>query len=89
MAKKITRTVKTTEASVLYVNSETGATEFKSVTLPGTYKSDAQIIKKATIDNTTGFIPVSVKSATVKETLMWVSEEDFLSIARPVVKEDK
>ena len=89
MAKKITRTVKTTEASILYVNGETGATEFKSVTLAGTYKNNAQIIKKAPIDDTTGFIPVSVKSVEVKETLMWVSEEDFLSIAHPVVKEDK
>ena len=89
MAKKITRTVKTTEATILYVNGETGATEFKSVTLPGTYKSDAQIINKAPIDNTIGFIPVSVKSVAVKETLMWASEEDFLSIARPVVREGK
>ena len=89
MAKKITRTAKTTEPATLYVNGETRATDFKSVTLPGTYKSDAQIIKKAPIDETTGFIPVSVKSAAVKETLMWVSEEDFLSIAHPVVKEGK
>lgn len=89
MAKKITHMVKTTEANVLYVNNETGATEFKSVTLPGTYKSDALIIKKAPIDNTTGFIPASVISVTVKETLMWATEEDFISIAHPVVKGDK
>ena len=89
MAKKITRTVKTTEAGILYVNGETGATEFKSVTLPGTYKNDAEIIKKAPIDETTGFIPVSVKSVVVNEALMCVSEEDFLSIARPVVREGK
>lgn len=89
MAKKITRTVKTTEAEILYVNTETGNTKFESVTLAGTYKNDAQIIKKAPADSETGFVPVSVKSTHVKETLMWATEEDFISIAHPVVKGDK
>ena len=89
MAKKITRTVKTTEAEILYVNAETGSTKFESVTLAGTYKNGAQIIKKAPVDAETGFIPVSVKSTHVKETLMWATEEDFISIAHPVVKGDK
>ena len=73
----------------MYVNTETGSTKFETVTLTGVYKNDAQIIKKCSIDAETGFAPVSVHSTHVKETLMWATEEDFISIAHPVVKEDK
>lgn len=89
MAKKITCMIKTTEAEILYVNTETGSTKIESVTLTGVYKNDAQIIKKAPADSETGFVPVSVNSIRIKETPMWATEEDFISIAHPVVKVDK
>lgn len=84
----VTRTITTTIASVLCINTVTNEVTEISVTLPRTYKDNEDImkyIKKNDVDFG-DFTPVTVKSSEVKEDLYGMTEEKFISLADKITK---
>ena len=83
MARKpmITRTVTTTKATVLCVNTEAEETVTKVVEVPRTYTDDSKLLKsvKETLDAT--IIPVKVISTETVETLYGMTEQQFIELA--------
>lgn len=80
----ITRTINTTKAVVLCMDTATGTPQEVTVTLPRTYKDDKAMLKKArsiieTPDST--IKAVHVKSSFVEETLYGMSEDFFIANA--------
>ena len=84
MAKKpmITRTIQTTEATVLCMYIPQGEPFNKEVTLPRTYKDNTAMLKAAAaiIDNDE-VKAVHVVRSEVKETLYGMAEADFIANA--------
>ena len=84
----ITRTMKTTHATVMVVDTETAEVSNLTFDLPGTFKDDAAtfkaIAKIANVPETTKIVAVVDREVT--ERLYTISEEDFLKYAHPVVK---
>ncbi len=82
----ITRTMKTTHATVMVVDTETAEVSNLTFELPGTFKDDAAtlkaIAKVADVPKTTKI--VAVVDRDVSEQLYAISEADFLKYARPV-----
>lgn len=79
---QVTRTIQTTEASVLYVNTVEGNTFVKSVVLPRTYKDNKAILKVLAQMNTDDTMkPVHVISVHVQETLYGMPESKFIELA--------
>ena len=83
MARKpmITRTVTTTKATVLCVNTVAEETVTKVVEVPRTYTDDSKLLKavKETLDKT--IIPVKVISTETVETLYGMTEQRFIELA--------
>lgn len=79
---KVTRTILSTEATVMMVNTETKDVFEQNVVLPRTYKDDAKILKlvKAMFDGEP-VQPVSIVRTHVEETLYGMSEADFIRYA--------
>ena len=91
MAKErfITRTIKTTEAIVLGMDTVTCEPFNEAVVLAGTYGSDEKSQKKMLADakakiETEDKAVVKIVGVTEKETLYKVKEEDFMKIAQVV-----
>ena len=83
----ITRTIKTTEVTVMALDISTKETVTKTVTLPRTYKDDAAMLKVAApLIETETIKPVHVVSSEVKEKLYGMSELDFVQHAKPIEK---
>lgn len=84
----ITRTMKTTHATVMVVDTETAEVSNLTFELPGTFKDDGAtlkaIAKVADVPTTTKIVAVVERD--VSEQLYAISEADFLKYARPVVK---
>ena len=84
----ITRTMKTTHATVMVVDTETAEVSNLTFELPGTFKDDGAtlkaIAKVADVPETTKI--VAVVDCEVSEQLYAISEADFLKYAHPVVK---
>ena len=82
----ITRTMKTTHATVMVVDTETAEVSNLTFELPGTFKDDGAtlkaIAKVADVPETTKI--VAVVDREVSEQLYAISEADFLKYARPV-----
>lgn len=78
----ITRTIQTTEVTVLCLDTVKAEPFNTSVILPRTYKDDKHIMKKvsAMID-TDDVKAVKVVNTVVKETLYGMSEDDFIAAA--------
>lgn len=74
----ITRTIKTTVATVLFVNLETTDTYTEEVVLPGTYKTNDAILKAISAHDNETAKAVMIKSAIVNETLYGMSYADFM-----------
>lgn len=84
MAKKpmITRTIQTTEVTVLCMNIPQGEPFNKDVTLPRTYKDNTAMLKAAAaIIDTEAVKAVHVVRSEVKETLYGMTEVDFIANA--------
>ena len=84
MAKKpmITRTIQTTEVTVLCMNIQQGEPFNKDVTLPRTYKDNTAMLKAAAaIIDTDGVKAVHIVRSEVKETLYGMTESDFIANA--------
>ena len=83
MARKpmITRTVTTTKATVLCVNTVAEETVTQVVEVPRTYNDDSKLLKavKETLD--APIIPVKVISAETVETLYGMTEQQFIELA--------
>lgn len=87
----VTRTVTTTKATVLCVNTVAEETVTQVVEVPRTYTDDSKLLKavKETLDST--IIPVKVISTETVETLYGMTEQQFIEIAEklpPRTKED-
>ena len=78
---EITRTIKQTNASVLFVNLLTTETFTKDVVIPGTFKTNDAILKAVPYDTETEK-PVMVKSASVDEKLYGMSHADFIKYGK-------
>lgn len=94
MARKpmVTRTVITTKASVLCVNTVAEETVTQEVEVPRTYTDDKKLLNavKDVLDAT--IIPVKVISTETVETLYGMTEQDFIANAQklpPRPKTDK
>ena len=84
MAKKpmITRTIQTTEVTVLCMDIQQGEPFNKDVTLPRTYKDNTAMLKAAAaIIDTDDVKAVHVVRSEVKETLYGMTEDDFIAAA--------
>ena len=91
MAKErfITRRIKTTEVTVLGMNTVTCEPFNEEVTLTGTYNSTEKAQKKMLADakekiETEQKSVVKIVAVTEKETLYKVKEEDFIKIAEVI-----
>ena len=84
MAKKpmITRTIQTTEATVLCMDIQQGEPFNKDVTLPRTYKDNTAMLKAAAaIIDTDEVKAVHIVRSEVKETLYGMTGADFIANA--------
>lgn len=84
----ITRTMKTTHATVMVVDTETAEVSNLTFDLSGTFKDDASALKAvakiAEVPVTTKI--VAVVDREISERLYAISEADFLKYAHPVTK---
>lgn len=83
-ARKVTRTIKATEATLMVVEVATAEVQNVTVTLPYEFKTDADIMKH--IDKTSGVIadglkPVAVVDFYVTEQLYGMDEQKFIANA--------
>lgn len=78
----VTRTITTTKAKVMCLNTETGSVETVEVLLPRTYKDEAALLKvaKKQLENDK-VKAVHVVSTETLETLYGMTEEDFIVAA--------
>ena len=85
----VTRTIVSTKAEVMVVNTETGETSKVSVTLPRTYKDVAGMLKVAKPMLETDTVKaVTVTSFEVEEKLYGMTEVDFVKTAKVLTKEE-
>lgn len=79
----VTRTITTTEVTVMAVNTVSGETFTVNHTLPRTYKDDNAVLKKVqSLADTDTVKHVRVIAIKVNETLYGMSEEEFIAYAR-------
>lgn len=85
MARKpmVTRTVQTTLATVLCLNTETAEPFNQTVTLSGTFKDNKAVMKavKALIENDTVSV-AKVVDVEIEEKLYGMPEQDFINAAK-------
>ena len=80
----ITRTIQTTKAVVMVVNTEQGETYTKEVTVPRTYNDDKALLKKVSpiIESEENMKAVHIIKSEVIETLYGMTEQDFIKNAK-------
>ena len=83
-ARKVTRTIKATEATLMVVDVSTAEVQNVTVTLPYEFKSDEDIMKH--INKTSGIVADGLKAVAVvdfyvTEQLYGMSEQDFIKHA--------
>lgn len=80
---QVTRTMKSTKATVLCLNTETAEPFNDTVVLSGTYKDNKAILKtvKSQLDNDT-VTAVKLVDVVIEEKLYGMSEQDFLNHAK-------
>ena len=81
----VTRTIITTDATIMCVNIESKQVEEVTITLPRTYKDDKAImryIEKHPECIYTNFKPVSVTATVKSENLYGMTEADFVKVAQ-------
>lgn len=79
----VTRTIQTTEVSVLCIDLIKSEPFNKEVTLPRTYKDEKSMLKKAAeMIDSDEVKAVHIAHSEVKETLYGMSEEDFIANAK-------
>lgn len=84
-APQVTRTIKTTNCTLMCVHTETAEVFNKDVVLPRTFEDDNAILKAAKKVHETDTIKVvAVVQSSVTETLYGMSESDFIAHAKPL-----
>lgn len=80
----VTRTIQTTKAVVMVVNTEQGETSTKEVIVPRTYNTDKALLKKVSpiIESEENMKAVHIISTEVIETLYGMTEQDFIKKAK-------
>lgn len=93
MAKEsmITRTIVTTDATILCLDVDSGEPCNRTVTLPRTYSKEKDILRKAekALANEPSVHPVHVVDVKVKETLYGMPESEFLAHAKVITRPTK
>lgn len=86
-ARQVTRTIKTTNALIFVVNTETEETAFENVILPTVYKTQDKLLAAAKEMVETDVIRVGfVKGFSVEENLYSMPEAEFIRHAKIVAK---
>lgn len=86
-APQVTRTIQSTEATILCLDIEAAEPCNRTFTLPRTYKSDKDILKTAERMNTEPNIKlVHVVDIEIREKLYGMSEADFIKYASVIEK---
>lgn len=84
-APQVTRTIKTTHATLMCVDTETAEVFNRDVVLPRTFDDENAILKAAKKYHETGTHKVvAVVASSVTETLYGMSEADFIAHAKPL-----
>lgn len=79
----VTRTMKSTEVTILCLDTVTCEPSNKTITLPRTYKDEAEMLKEAKkLEETPDFILTKVVAYEVHEALYGMSEADFIKSAK-------
>lgn len=80
----VTRTIQTTKAVVMVVNTEQGETSTKEVIVPRTYKDDKALLKKVSpiIELEENMKAVHIISSSVIDTLYGMTEQEFIEKAK-------
>ena len=83
--RKITRTIKTAEVTVLCLDTITAEPFNETINLPGDVKTEDKMMKLARekIDNDS-VKAVKIVNVNIVETLWAMSEEDFIANAKPL-----
>ena len=82
----ITRTIKTTTAKVMVVNTEDGSTAIKDYELLRTYKDNKAVLRALEGHNTDTEKLVHVVDTTVNEKLYGMPESDFIKYGQVIEK---
>lgn len=77
----VTRTIVTTVAKILCVNTTTEETETKVVEIPRTYTDDKKLLNRAKEALDPTLIPFKVILTEIKETLYGMTEQNFIELA--------
>ena len=78
----VTRTIQTTEATVLCIDIINSEPFNKTVTLPRTYKDEKSLMKKvASVIDSDTVKAVHVVATEIHETLYGMTEDDFIAAA--------
>lgn len=89
-ARKVTRTISSTKAVVMCVNTQTAVVENYEVTIAGVYSDDKKLMKAVTKEVETATLkPVSVVSTEVIETLYGMDEQKFIEMSEVLPPRDK
>lgn len=84
-APMVTRTIRTTNATLMCVNTENAEVNNIDVVLPRTFEDDTAILKAAKkYHETETNKVVAVVASSVSETLYGMSENDFIANAKPL-----
>lgn len=84
-APMVTRTISTTNATLMMVDTTEGEVYNKDVVLPRTYEDDKAVLKAAKkLYEDDEHKVVQVVSTSVAETLYGMSEADFIAHAKPL-----
>ena len=84
--KRITRTIKSTEAVVLCVDTTNGETANQTFCLAGTYKDEKKLLKECGKVAPSNVRPVYVVSKTEPTKRYAMTEETFIQYATPIEK---
>jgi hypothetical protein len=89
-ARKVTRTIYSTKAIVMCVDTETAKVDNYEVTISGTYTDDKKFMKEVTkVLESETLKPVSVVSTEVIETLYGMNEQKFIEMAEVLPTRNK
>ena len=84
---QVTRTIVSTKAEVMYVDTVSGATSQISVILPRTYKSNEKMLKVVKEMNTDSkLIPVHIISSETVQNKYGMTEAEFIKYATIIDK---
>lgn len=85
----VTRTITTTKATVLCLTIATSVPAPQEFIIPRTYKDDKAVLKAVSGLVEDGVKAVHVTKTEVQETLYGMTEIEFMSIAKPITKEEE